>query len=200
MDFINAYRYVIDRMKKELNPTLTYHNSDHTLDMHSSVIRLMDLENVTDAHTRMIMETAAIYHDCGMMISYSDHEDQSVFIAEKNLPSFGYSPVDICEVSKLILVTRLPQMPDNLPEKILCDADLDSLGREDFFIRSFQLQLEWELNGIRKTTLEEWLKFEEDFLENHHFFTDSARNLRDQTKSNNLLNIKSLLNRINTNQ
>ena len=154
MDFAGARDYIIARMKKELSPLLTYHTVDHTLDMHRSAIRLMEMERFEDEHERVLIETAAIYHDAGMMISYNDHETQSVLIAGEMLPAFGYSREDIDEVAGLILVTRLPQMPTTLPERILCDADLDSLGRDDFFIESFRLQLEWKLNGIAMTTLE----------------------------------------------
>ena len=34
--------------------------------------------------------------------------------------------------SQLILATKVPQKPKNKLEKIICDADLDYLGREDF--------------------------------------------------------------------
>src|ERR1035437_8496154 len=147
MDFAGARDYIIGRMRKDLNPSLTYHTIEHTLDMHHAAIRLMEMEHFGDEHERLLIETAAIYHDAGMMVSYNDHETQSVLIAGEMLPTFGYSLEDIDEVAGLILVTKLPQMPTTLPEQILCDADLDSLGRDDFFIESFKLQLEWKMNG-----------------------------------------------------
>jgi uncharacterized protein len=198
MDFTGARDYIIDRMKKDLKPSLTYHTIDHTLDMHRAAIQLMDLENLVDAHERFLIETASIYHDAGMMISYNDHETQSVLIAGQMLPSFGYSPEETDEIAGLILVTRLPQMPNTLPEQILCDADLDSLGRDDFFIQSFQLQLEWRLNGIRKSSLEDWFRFESGFFTSHHYFTKSARQLRDKKKQENLLEINTLLEKMST--
>jgi uncharacterized protein len=196
MDVPGARNYILDRMRRELNPSLTYHTTEHTLDMHSAVIRLMDMENVSDEHTRLLIETAAIYHDAGMMISYNDHETQSVIIAGEKLPEFGYTREETDEVAGLILVTKLPQMPNSLPEKILCDADLDSLGREDFFIQSFQLQLEWKLNGIASTTLEEWLRFEAGFFSKHEYFTASGRELRTTQKQKNFLEISSILEKI----
>jgi uncharacterized protein len=196
MDLAGARNYIIDRMRNELNPSLTYHTIEHTLDMHRAAVRLIKMEKVDDEHERLLIETAAIYHDAGMMVSYNDHETQSVLIAGEKLPGFGYSREDIDEVAGLILVTKLPQVPTTLAEKILCDADLDSLGREDFFIQSFQLRLEWKLNGIANTTLEEWLKFETKFFTSHEYFTKSGRELRQEQKRKNLLEITTLLDKL----
>jgi predicted metal-dependent HD superfamily phosphohydrolase len=196
MDLAGARNYIIDRMRNELNPSLTYHTIEHTLDMHLAAVQLMKMEEVEDEHERLLIETAAIYHDAGMMVSYNDHETQSVMIAGEKLPAFGYSREDIDEVAGLILVTRLPQVPNTLAEKILCDADLDSLGREDFFIQSFQLRLEWKLNGIANTTLEEWLRFEKKFFTGHEYFTKSGRELRQEQKRKNLLEITTLLDKL----
>jgi len=196
MDFAGAREYIIGRMRKELNPSLTYHTIEHTLDMHHAAIRLMEMEHFDDEHERMLIETAAIYHDAGMMVSYNDHETQSVLIAGEILPTFGYTLDEIDEVAGLILVTKLPQMPVTLPEKILCDADLDSLGRTDFFLESFKLQLEWKLNGIHQTTLEEWLRFEVKFFSGHEYFTKSGKALRQEQKRKNLLEITSILERL----
>jgi uncharacterized protein len=196
MDLAGARDYILGRMRKELSPSLTYHTIEHTLDMHQASIRLMDTEHIHDEHERLLIETAAIYHDTGMMISYNDHETQSVLIAGEMLPKFGYTLEEIDEVAGLILVTRLPQMPNTLPEQILCDADLDSLGREDFFIESFKLQLEWNLNGICLTNLEEWLRFEVKFFTGHEYFTKSGRAMRQEQKWKNLQELTSLLDKI----
>ena len=196
MDFTGARDYILERLRKELSPSLTYHTVEHTLDMHSATIRLLQAEDIKDEYLCKLIETAALYHDAGMLISYKDHETQSVIIAGKILPGFGYSTNDVDEIAGLILVTKLPQKPKTLPEQILCDADLDSLGREDFFLESFELQLEWKLNGIRVTTLEEWLQFEVKFFTDHEYFTRSARELRQEKKKRNLSEITALLERL----
>ena len=196
MDFDDARDYILDRLRNELSPSLTYHTVEHTLDMHRSALRLMDMEQFNDKHERLLIETAAIYHDAGMLVSYKDHETQSVLIAGEVLPGFGYSQDEIDDIAGLILVTRLPQKPNSLPEKILCDADLDSLGRDDFFIESFQLHLEWKLNGIADYTLEEWLRFESKFFNDHEYFTHSGRQLRQKQKQKNLQEITDILERL----
>jgi hypothetical protein len=85
-------------------------------------------------------------------------------------------------------------MARDLSEQILFDADLEALGREDFFIRSLCLQLEWSLYGIRKTTLREWFHSQVLFMEQHRYLTGSARRLWQEQKQKNLEAVKELLN------
>jgi hypothetical protein len=87
----------------------------------------------------------------------------------------------------------MPQTANTKLEKILCDADLDVLGREDFFITSFQLQLEWKLYGFMNSTMAEWIRFEIEFLEKHKYFTSSAIKLREVQKQKNIQALKDLL-------
>ena len=106
---------------------------------------------------------------------------------------FDYSPQEIEQVESLIMVTTMPQYAKTKQEMVLCDADLDVLGREDFFITSFQLQLEWKIFGVMDSTLREWIKFEIDFLENHKYYTASAIKLREEQKQKNLKAFKDLI-------
>ena len=41
------------------------------------------------------------------------------------------------------MATKMPQRPKNLLQQIICDADLDYLGRNDFFILSEKLHKEF---------------------------------------------------------
>ena len=83
-------------------------------------------------------------------------------------------------------MTRLPQRPYDHYEQIICDADLDYLGREDFLIYSFRLKHEWFVKNIRRTTLAEWFDIQIRFLSEHSYFTKSAIRSRDEKKMHNL--------------
>ena len=87
----------------------------------------------------------------------------------------------------------MPQSASTPQEQILCDADLDYLGREDFFWIAQSLRLEWNTLNVRKTTLREWYEFQIEFMEGHTYFTETARKLRNAGKENNLQQIKELL-------
>jgi exopolyphosphatase/pppGpp-phosphohydrolase len=192
MDFAGASDFIREKLRKELDQRLCFHDLAHTFDVHDAVLRFASLEHIPD-QTRRLIEIAALYHDSGMTVDYSGHENYSIALVVETLPKFGFKEDEITEICKLIRVTTLPQKAVTLAEKIICDADLDSLGREDFFIQSFKLRLEWDHFDILHCSLFEWLSFELDFMENHNYYTDSARELRNARKLQNITDIKELL-------
>ncbi|MEI7499981.1 MAG: HD domain-containing protein [Bacteroidota bacterium] len=192
MDFCGARDYIIQRLRSELKPTLYYHCVEHTLDVYEATRRLIEAEKIEEKYIPLI-ETAALFHDAGILVQYFDHEKASAIIAKTILPGFGYTAFEIDWISGLIMVTRLPQRPGSLAEKILCDADLDYLGRNDFFIHSFQLRLEWQVNGIKNLNLHDWLVTQAAFLSEHQYFTKSAFSLRNEQKNKNLKEVQELL-------
>jgi len=192
MDFDGAKDYILHRLKAELNPALYYHNIEHSLDVHQAVCRLNVLEGI-NGNEKLILETAALFHDAGMVIQYDNHEISSVLIARKALPGFGYPDYAIDEIARLIMVTKLPQCPTGLSEKIICDADLDYLGRDDYFINAFKLRVEWQINNIKTTSLMEWFEIQTQFLSKHSYFTASAMGMRNDKKQRNLKEISQLL-------
>jgi hypothetical protein len=127
-----------------------------------------------------------------MLTTYKGHEEASCVIAAEYLPDFGYTAQEIERVNKMIMATKLPQNASTHLEQIICDADLDYLGREDFFMISHRLKLEWNLQEFNVTTLKEWYKLQVSFLGSHQFFTQSAKETRDAGKLKNLNQIKEI--------
>lgn len=191
MNFQAAKSFVLDKLKYELKTDLYYHCVTHTLDVYESAKKLADMENIKGKDL-VLLKTAALYHDTGFLLGYSDHEEQSVIFAKQHLPEFGYNNKEIEMVCSLILATRLPQKPVTILEKILCDADLDYLGRDDFFMIANKLLCEWNENGI-PITLKKWYQIQVTFLENNDYFTESAIALRKEKKRDNLSQILELI-------
>lgn len=192
MNFQGAEEYIISRLKKELPKTMFYHTLEHTLDVRKVTKQLIKKEKI-DPQTGLIIETAALFHDIGMLINYKEHELASVEIARNSLPHFSYSTKEITEICDLILITRLPQRPETFTGQILCDADMDNLGRDDFFIQSFRLKLELEMNGIGTKTIKKWLASLVQFLEEHTFYTKSSIELRQAKKMQNLSELREIV-------
>lgn len=46
------------------------------------------------------------------------------------------------------MATKIPQSPNNLLEQIICDADPDYLGRDDFWKISNNLYHELKIYGV----------------------------------------------------
>lgn len=190
MNLRNLTEFVIEKMRRELPKTMVYHSPEHTLDVHEAAIRIAKLEGLNEDETNLV-RAAALLHDSGITVSFENHEDHSVQIAEEYLPSFGFSQEDIARIKGMIMATKLPQNASNLLEQVLCDADLDYLGRADFFVIAQKLRLEWEYSG-KKIDLNKWYVLQMNFLKNHKYHTRSAIQLRNERKMQNLLEIENL--------
>ncbi len=192
MDLQGLADFISKRMEQQLPSFVIYHGVDHTKDVHSSVVRLAKLENLDDYNTKLV-RAAAWLHDSGIMVKFEDHEELSAKMAAEYLPNFGFNESEIKLIQSMILSTRLPQTAVTINEKILCDADLDYLGRTDFFIIGQKLRLEWELIG-NKISLYDWYRLQLEFLKNHHYFTKSAQILRNERKNSNMAEIQHFFN------
>ena len=193
MNYEGAKDYILKKLQRELDPRLTYHSIAHTLDVLESVIRLAEMEQISDEEI-ILLKTACIFHDSGMLVTYRGHEEASIKLCRQTLPSFGYSQEATDRICRMIRSTKLPQCADDLLDKILCDADLDYLGRKDFFMIAHRLKYEWEVLDITKTTLKEWYKIQKDFLSSHKYFTRSAIKLRQGIKMENLKEVEIMCN------
>lgn len=172
---------IIKRLESELSPKLYYHGPHHTRDdVLPAVIRLGELARV-DAHQMLLLKTAALYHDIGYVEHYMDHETLGAHMAANELPKHGYTPSEVQIIVNLIMATRMPHNPNTFMEEIICDADLDSVGRDDFYITSHQLRLELQEMGIR-VSLREWYIRQLKFLKSHEYITEMAKTLRNPTK------------------
>ena len=111
-------------------------------------------------------------------------------IAAEYLPDFGYTPEQIEKIRGMIMATKIPQSPKNHLEEIICDADLDYLGRDDFFAIGDKLFAELNMYGIIDSE-NDWNKLQVTFLEKHNYFTKSAIKNRKAKKEEHLQLIKS---------
>ncbi len=193
--------FVQGEMKKRLPNNLYYHNIDHTFDdVLPAAIRLAGMEGVT-GDEQMILKTAAVYHDAGFVLRYDGHEDAISSFLRQSLSVFGYEPKQVFMAERIILATRLQQVdgamvqmpdPSDILQLIMCDADLDSLGREDFFTKSENLRRELAEYG-NPFSQEEWYKKQLAFQEAHSYFTNSAKQLRDEGKQENIRKLRELV-------
>lgn len=193
MNYEGVKKFILNKLKRELDPRLTYHSISHTLDVLESAIRLAELENLSPKDI-LLLKTACIFHDSGMLVTYRGHEEASIEICRQTLPSFNYNQEDTGIVCRMILTTKLPQCASEHLDKILCDADLDYLGRPDFFMIAHRLKYEWDILNIHPTTLMEWYNIQRDFLSAHEYFTVSALKLHQSNKMENLKQIEFMCN------
>ncbi len=193
MRFKETKYYILSELKENLSSNLYYHNIAHTMDVFGAATKYAMMEDLSE-HDRILVQTAALFHDSGMLRSYVNHEELSAEIAQEVLPGFAYSQSDIDHIIDMILTTKLPQSAKRLTERILCDSDLDYLGRTDFFMIALTLQHEWNVLKFRESTILEWYELQVEFLTHHEFYTPSAISLRQDQKEINLKQVIELLN------
>jgi uncharacterized protein len=184
-DYDTAREYALGRLKRELDPRLSYHTLSHTRDdVLPAAERLAAGEGIGEAEL-LLLRTAVLYHDLGFTVGRVDHELIAVHIAKLTLPSFGYSREQISTIEALIMATHLLHTPQTILEQIIADADLDLLGREDFLERNADLRRELQAFGDT-TSDRDWYSEQLSFLIQHRFWTATAQRLRTEQKARNI--------------
>ncbi len=189
--FADLQEIILDKLEKELPDYLYYHNYKHTIDVVNQAELIGYGEKVSDEEI-LLLKTAALFHDAGHIISYLNHEYYGCQIAKEMLPQYNYTEEQIDKICELIMATELPPRPNTLLERIMCDSDLDYLGRIDFVPVSNTLYKELKAqNKIGDLNL--WNKIQVKFLTSHQYFTSTANKLREVNKEKQIERIKSLI-------
>jgi len=178
--FTNIKVALCDRLKN-LDPHLTYHNLAHTLDVLDQSERIAVREGISSPEEVFLLKVAALYHDSGFLESYADHEKMSCMIFLQDAERFEFTKNQKDTVVALIMATCIPQAPQNLLECIICDADLDYLGRDDFFEIGDTLRKEFLYYKIVKNDAE-WEKIQLKFFQTHRYHTVSSQIEREPVK------------------
>lgn len=189
MDVTGAETFILTQLRHGLSETLYYHSLNHVLDVVDAAMALADQEGVSDPEQLALLKTAALYHDCGFMTSYQGHEEVGCDYVQLVLPQFDYSDWQIDIICGLIRATKVPQEPQTHLERILCDADLDYLGRDDFQPIAYSLFRELQARNM-VTDEATWNRIQVRFLESHHYWTPTAIRQRQAEKAARLAELR----------
>jgi class 3 adenylate cyclase/ligand-binding sensor domain-containing protein len=193
ISYTKAERFILAKLKNELSPKLHYHSYDHSRDVTRQAERIAIGEGITDEDL-FLLKTAASYHDAGFVKQYDKNEPVGAEMAQEILPKFGYTQAHIDRIKELIFVTQIPHQPKNKLEEIMCDADLDYLGRDDFHEIADRLRRELREHG-KIDSDRKWDEIQVSFLTQHRYFTKTAISTRREKKMQNLQDIKDKLER-----
>ena len=189
MQHLPECQLILNKLKNELPANLFYHSIDHTLDVYHCAASIAKEEGISDSDLKLLL-IAAIYHDAGYLEQNHNHEQISCEIARKYLTQFNYSQKDIDLICGIIMATKIPQRPKNHLEEIICDADLNYLGRTDFFDIGENLYREMFAFGYIKNKVE-WNRIQLDFMRQHHYFTTTAIKHNYSQKQKNIAIVQS---------
>lgn len=191
MNYHGAKAFILDKLRRELSHKLTYHGVHHTLDVLTVADELCRSEKVAP-YEAMLLKTAVLFHDSGFVVTTNGHEEAGCEIARAALPKYDYTEEEIERICGMIMATKIPQSPKNKLEEIICDADLDYLGRDDFY--PIGRTLFEELKALKILDSEEkWNQIQVSFLESHSFFTETNKTRRAPIESRHLEEIRSVL-------
>lgn len=182
---------ILNKLSTQLSKDLSYHSVQHTIDVETQAERIALNENI-GGHKLFLLKVACLYHDSGFLTTYREHEIAGCVLAREELPAHGFKPDELDIICGMIMATRIPQTPLNKLEEIICDADLDYLGREDFDPISRNLYLELKTKGFVKAE-NDWNIIQVNFFKQHAYFTDTDKKLRGPLKQQHLEMIEAML-------
>ncbi len=192
IQFLDIQEYVLDMLEQELPDKLYYHNVKHTIDVVTEVELIGWSEGLTEEEI-LILKMAGLFHDVGHIVSYHNHEYHGTVIATQFLQKYHYPQDMIDKICQLILATQYPPKPKNIMEKVICDSDLDYLGRDDFIPVSEMLYEELKEREM-VGTYEEWNEKQLQFIKAHQYHTKTAQTLRQVKKNKQIARLERLIN------
>jgi TolB-like protein/predicted metal-dependent HD superfamily phosphohydrolase/Tfp pilus assembly protein PilF len=182
-DYAAAENHIVEMLEKGM-PNLQYHNIDHVYDVLNSSLVIAKTERLKEEEIQLL-KLAALFHDAGFIYSPKNHEAKGAEMAKELLPSYGLNAEQVDAIANMIKATRIPQSPVTQLEKILCDADLDYLGRDDFYEIGGRLLEELKAQGVVETE-REWNLIQKTFLESHRYHTKFSKETRENKKQQHL--------------
>lgn len=170
-----------------------YHHYGHALDVMERAYYIGKKESIADDDLEALC-IAALFHDTGFVIQYDNNEPVGAKIATNYLKTILYPEDKIHLIESLILATDPAyKTPANKLEEIIKDADLDNLGREDFFDKAEKLKKEIEVIKKIKIKFPDWHHAGLDLLYDHHFFTQTQKSEREERKALNKTRLEWLI-------
>ena len=185
---IKVEEYVSTLFNEKSPAENVYHNLSHTKSVVKSVKLISDAEKTTDIE-KEIVTIAAWFHDLGYTQTCKGHEEISSRLAKDFLKEHNYASDNIDKVAQSIVATKIPHQPKNILDKILCDADIQHLGKKKFSKKSDFLRLEIENRQKKKLTDLEWINKNIEFLSTQKFFTNFAKENYNDQKNKNLIKL-----------
>ena len=166
--------FVEELFAKNADRFLPFHSRQHTIEVVEAAEEIGRKVGL-GSEDMEIVTVAAWLHDIGYFNTYAGHEEESALMSREFLESADYPKDRIRRVVGCILATRMPQRPNTLAERVLCDADMSHLGTDDLPKRTEKLRREWGEYSNESVSDLEWMEQNLQFMEEHRFFTEPAR-------------------------
>jgi class 3 adenylate cyclase len=174
---------IIKLYDDEAPPNLYFHNSAHLKNICNQVDLLARAEILSD-EDYINLKLASIFLLTGYISDYNRPEDASYMLLEDILPRYGFTQENI-EITKRIISNSFNEHYESLSDKILHDSRYDYLGHIDYIKLTDKLLRERTEYGI-VTDNKTWFNYQEKFLSEHEFLTNTGKLLRSVTIENQI--------------
>jgi predicted metal-dependent HD superfamily phosphohydrolase len=179
-----AKAYVEQLFDQQLPRQLVYHTFKHTNTVAKEAAALGEAARLPAPDQEALL-LAAWFHDTGYLDHYDGHEYRSMELAEQWLSQQGYPAERIAVVKDLIRATHRDEKRDTELQKLLVDADLSNLGREECMADAELLRTEWEATQGKVYSNIEWAEYQLNFLLQHKYLSEAGKaRYKEQLKDN----------------
>ena len=157
-----------------ISPKLTYHALAHTEAVVKECRALAPAASLSADDTEALL-LAAWFHDTGYLDVYDGHEFRSAERAATWLAAQGVPAARGQLIDTLIKATHRDAKPDTELEKLLVDADMSNLARDDYRARAELLRTEWELVLDKTYSTQEWAELQLNFMLAHKYLAEAGK-------------------------
>lgn len=176
--------FVSNLLQDKLPEIFVYHTAHHARYVVNAIQKIGIAENLSDNELSIVL-LAGWFHDTGHIYSYINHEEESSKIALEFLENEGVDKEIISQVVGCIMVTKLPQLPNNKLEEVMCDADLSHLADDNYYTYVDLLREEKMNIEHMKISRKDFDKVSVVFFNKHNFFTNYGKTILQEGKDKN---------------
>jgi len=169
-----AQTYVTELLTKELPAKLTYHSLRHTEAVVKECRALAPAAALSPDDTEALL-LAAWFHDVGYLDVYDGHEFRSMERAAAWLAGHHVEPSRAQLIETLIKATHRESKSETELQKLLVDADMSNLARDDFRSSAELLRTEWELVLNKSYSNPDWAELQLNFMLAHKYESEAGK-------------------------
>ena len=177
--------YIRDYYAAHFNDQYTFHNYNRTV----NIVRNCDALGVSmnlGGQELKLAHLAAWFTELGYSEDHRNYQSKSVKLAREFFRSKKLDDGIFEKLEECILSTRVPQQPVSVISQLICDATMYHLTEKDSLQQADALRAEYAAVAQIEYTDEEWINDYIKMINNHFYFTRSARDIFQKRKEKTL--------------
>jgi len=177
--------YVRDYYAAHFNDQYTFHNYTRTV----NIVRNCDALGVSmnlGGQELKLAHLAAWFSELGFSEDHRNYQAKSVKLAREYFRTKKLDDGIFEKLEECILSTRVPQQPVSVISQLICDATMYHLAEKDSLQLADALRAEYAAVAQTEYSDEDWISEYIKMINNHFYFTRSARDLYQKRKEKTL--------------